>query len=84
MEDGKIIQYYEKNKKEIIFKSGVRKELFDDGYKVVNFNNGDIKQIFPNKSKQVYYFNEVKTVQITYPDNLKNFKFQNGQIEKKF
>ena len=30
MEDGKIIQYFDENKKEIIFKSGVRKELFDD------------------------------------------------------
>ena len=67
--------------KEIIFKSGVRKEIFDDGYQIVYyFNNGDIKQIFPNKSKQVYYFNEAKTEERTYQDNLQVFKFENGQI----
>ena len=54
MEDGKIIQYFDKNKKIINFKSDVRKELFDDGYQVVYFNNGDIKQIFPNKTNILF------------------------------
>ena len=61
-DDGKIIKYYDNEKKEIIFKSGVRKEIFSDGYQVVYFNNGDIKQIFPN-IKTVYFFNDAKTTQ---------------------
>ena len=81
--DGKIIKYYNNDKKEIIFKSGVRKEVFGDGYIIVYFNNGDLKQIFPNQ-KTVYYFNEAKTIQTTYPDKLQVFKFENGQIEKHY
>ena len=81
--DGKIIKYYDNDKKEIIFKSGVRKEIFGDGYVIVYFNNGDLKQIFPNQ-KIVYYFSEAKTIQTTYPDKLQVFKFDNGQIEKHY
>ena len=51
---------------------------------MVYFSNGDIKQIFPNRPKQVYYFNEAKTVQTIYPDNLQIFKLENGKIEKLF
>ena len=39
--------------------------------------------MFPNM-KTVYYFNEAKTVQTTYPDKLLVFKFDNGQIEKHY
>ena len=81
--DGKVIKYYDNDKKEIIFKSGVRKEIFSDGYVIVYFNNGDLKQIFPNQ-KIVYYFSEAKTIQTTYPDKLQVFKFDNGQIEKHY
>ena len=45
-DDGKIIKIYDKNKKEIIFKSGVIKEIYFDGYQIVYCTNGDIKQIF--------------------------------------
>ena len=55
-EDGKTINFYDKNKKEIIFKSGVKKEIFYDGYQIIYFTNGDIKQIFPDKTKEVYFF----------------------------
>lgn len=79
--DGKIIKYYDGDKKEIIFKSGVRKEVFGDGYQMVYFNNGDLKQMFPN-GKVVYFFNEDKTIQTTYPDQLQVFKFENGQVER--
>ena len=81
--EGKTINIYSNNKKEVIFQSGVRKEIFDDGYQIVYFINGDIKQIFPNE-KIVYFFNEAKTVQITYKSGLQVFKFNNGQIEKHF
>ena len=33
-------------------------EIYFDGYQIIYFTNGDIKQIFPDKSKQVYFFNE--------------------------
>ena len=81
--EGKTINIYSNNKKEIIFQSGVKKEIFDDGYQIVYFINGDIKQTFPNE-KIVYFFNDAKTVQITYKSGLQVFKFNNGQIEKHF
>ena len=80
-ENGKIINIFTKNKKEIVFKSGVRKEVFDDGYQLVHFPNGDLKQSFPS-GKVVYYFCEAKTVQTTFKDGVNIFKFSNNQIEK--
>lgn len=44
-DDGKIIRYYENNKREVIFPSGVRKEIFEDGFQTVYFVNKDIKQV---------------------------------------
>lgn len=81
--DGKIVNYYDNGKKEIIFQSGVKKEVYDDGYLIVYFNNGDIKQEFSG-IKTVYYFKETNTVQTTFPDKLQVFKFESGQIEKHF
>ena len=81
--EGKQINLYTNNKREVIFPSGVRKEIYNDGYQIVYFTNGDLKQIFPD-SKSVYYFNEAKTVQTTFPDGLQVFKFNNGQIEKHY
>ena len=46
--EGKIINIYSNNKLEVIFKSGVKKEIFEDGFQIVNFTNGDLKQIFPD------------------------------------
>jgi len=81
--DGKIIKIYSNNKKEINFKSGVKKEIFGDGHQLVHFPNGDMKQHFPD-GKIVYYFNDAKTVQTTYPDGLNVFKFNNNQVEKHY
>ena len=83
-EDGKKINFYDKNKKEIIFQSGVRKEIYYDGYQIIYFTNGDIKQIFPDKKKQVYFFNESKIIQTTIPDKIQVFKFQNEQNKKHY
>ena len=83
--DGKIINIYNNNKKEIIFKSGVRKEIFMDGYQLVHFPNGDMKQKFFGKDEKViYYYNETNTVQTTFKNGLNIFKFNNGQIEKHY
>ena len=81
--DGKKINIYSNNKKEIIFKSGVRKEMFEDGFQLVFFQNGDKKQIFPD-GKTIYFYNDSKTVQTSFSDGLNIFKFNNGQIEKHF
>ena len=43
--DGKIINFFINDKREIIFPSGVRKEIFSDGYSIVYFVNKDIKQV---------------------------------------
>jgi hypothetical protein len=81
--DGKTINLYSNNKREVIFQSGVRKEIFPDGYHIVYFTNGDLKQIFP-EGKTVYYFFEAKTVQTNFNNGLQVFRFNNGQIEKHF
>jgi hypothetical protein len=43
--DGKILKIFENNKKEVIFPSGMRKEIYSDGYTIVFFGNKDIKQV---------------------------------------
>ena len=84
-QDGKKINIYDNHKKEIIFKSGVRKEIFMDGHQLVHFPNGDMKQKFVGKEEKViYYYNETNTVQTTYKNGLNIFKFSNGQIEKHY
>ena len=83
-EDGKIIKQYENNKKEVIFPiSGLKKELFEDGYQVSYFKNKDIKQLYPD-GKEVYLYAENNTVVTKFPNGLRVFKFSNGQIEKNF
>lgn len=83
--DGKIINIYSDNKKEIIFKSGVRKEIYTDGYQLIHFPNGDMKQKFVGKGEKiVYYYKDTNTVQTTFKSGLNVFKFSNGQIEKHY
>ena len=83
--DGKKINIYADNKKEILFKSGVRKEIFVDGYQLVHFPNGDKKQKYIGKDEKViYYYNETNTVQTSLKNGLNIFKFSNGQIEKHY
>lgn len=81
--NGKIQREFVNGKREIIFSNGVKKLIFPDGYTVVYFINKDIKQTFPD-GKSVYYFSEAETTQTTYPNNLKVFRFGNGQIEKHY
>jgi len=81
--DDKTINLYNDDKKEIIFKSGVRKEIFKDGYQIIHFVNGDIKQIYP-EGKSCYYFKESKTVQIILKSGVEIYKFENGQIERHY
>jgi hypothetical protein len=83
--DGKIINIYSSNKKQIIFKSGVIKEIYPDGYQLVYFPNGDMKQKFVGEEEKIiYYYSETNTVQTTFKNGLNVFKFSNGQIEKHY
>jgi centromere protein J len=79
----KIINIYNDNKKEIIFQSGVRKEIFKDGFQIIYFVNGDIKQNYPN-GKSIYYFSQAKTVQTTYKNGIIVVKFDNNQVERHY
>ena len=81
--EGKIINIYSNNKVEVIFNSGVKKEIFEDGYQIVHFSNGDLKQIFPD-GKMIYYFKDSKVTQTTYKNGLQIFKFSNGQVENHY
>ena len=81
--DDKIINLYTNDKKEIIFKSGVRKEIYQDGHQIIYFANGDLKQIYPD-GKSCYFFQETKTVQITLNNGMEIYKFENNQIEKHY
>lgn len=84
LKDNKFVNYYEGDIREVIFPSGVLKEIHPDGYQLVNFPNKDIKQLFPN-GKMIYFFYDSKTIQFTIPeDKMQVFKFANGQIEKHY
>ena len=41
----KLTNIYKDGGKELIFETGVRKEYFQNGYSIIFFNNGDIKQV---------------------------------------
>ena len=81
--DNKEIYIYTNNKKEIKFQSGLKKVIYDDGFELIYFQNGDIKQNHPN-GKSVYFFKDSNTVQTSYLNGIQIFKFYNGQIEKHF
>jgi centromere protein J len=50
--EGKIHKRYSDGRREIIFQNGVRREIWEDGYSVVYFSNGDIKQTFPATNRR--------------------------------
>ena len=81
--EDKIINLYNNNKKEILFPSGVRKEIFEDGHQIIHFVNGDIKQNYPS-GKSVYYFSQAKTVQTTFKNGIFVIKFENNQVERHY
>ena len=80
---GKVERWFANGKKEIVFKKGVRKEKWPDGYAIVYFKNGDIKQTMPD-AKVVYYFADTKTTQTTMANGLNVYRFENQQIEKHY
>ena len=61
-ENNKTIKIYSNGVKEILYKSGIKKQIFPDNYNIIYYTNNDIKQIFPDKHS-VYYSSETKGVQ---------------------
>ena len=52
---------YSDGRKEVVFHNGVRREQWGDGYSIVYFTNGDIKQTYPQghrKQRVVYFYKE--------------------------
>ena len=41
--DGKVQRIFENGKKEVVFANGVNREVWPDGYSLVQFNNSDVK-----------------------------------------
>ena len=78
--DGKTIKIYNNNKKEIIFPNNTKKQIFPDGYTVVFFSNGDIKEIIQNY-KEIYYYKKDEVYQIDFSDGSKYIKYlKTGKI----
>lgn len=68
MENGKVQRTFEDGKKEVVFANNAKREIFPNGYIVVNYTIGDIKQTLPDNSI-IYYYADADTTQITLPDN---------------
>lgn len=81
-EDGKVTRLYSDQRREVVFPNKVRRDTWPDGYSVVYFTNGDVKQSFSTRT--VYHFQEQQTTQTTYPNGLQVFRFLNRQLEKHF
>jgi len=67
---------YSDRSKELIYDNGTRKVTQENGYSIVYFKNGDIKQVFfvisqtlPDKTV-LYYFKEKEVDQITLPNGM--------------
>jgi len=45
LSNGKLVNFYENDKREYVFPSGNRREIYSDGYQVIFFHNNDIKQV---------------------------------------
>ncbi len=78
--DGKIIRLFDTGKKEILFINGTKKQIYPDGYILVNYQNGDIKQIIPNY-KETYFYNKEQILQVKFSDGITYIKYKDGKIE---
>ena len=79
-QDGTIIKVFETGKKEILFSSGQKKEVFPDGYTIITYINGDLKQIIPNY-KETYYYAKDKTLQVKFSDGTVYLKYCDGRVD---
>ena len=83
--EGTTINTYDKNKIEINLINGDRKEIYDDKYEIIYYNNGDIKQVFKTNNKQVFYFKKQNITKTTLNKGLQIIKYNDiNQLEKIF
>ena len=54
---------------------------FSDGFQIINFENGDIRQTFPD-GRMVYWFAKADVTQTLMPDGEKILLFANEQLER--
>ena len=54
--------------------------VFPNGYKVVTFENGDVKQTLPDETV-IYFYTEYDITQISLPDGTEIYRFKNKQVE---
>lgn len=79
-QDGTIVREYDTGRKEILFSSGQKKNIYPDGYTLINYINGDIKQIIPNY-KETYYYYKDKTLQVKFNDGSTYLKYEDGRVD---
>jgi hypothetical protein len=65
--DGRVETLYDNSTKETLLPTGVRKEVLANGYSIVHFPNGDIKQSLP-EGTQIYFHKEPQITHITLPN----------------
>ncbi|MCQ2820221.1 MAG: hypothetical protein MJ252_23395 [archaeon] len=87
-DSGNTITTYSNKCKECLFPSGVKKLNFDDGFQLIYFTNGDIKQIYPKEERTIYYYSKEK-VHLMYSnkedkDSPRIFKYSTGRIIKEY
>lgn len=83
---GDISIKYTNNINEYIYHSGIKKIIFPDGFQIFYFPNGDIKQIYPNNYKTIYYYSKDQVYMMFYGNNEleKIYKYQDGTTVKEY
>ena len=79
-QDGTIVREYDTGRKEILFSSGQKKNVYPDGYTLINYINGDIKQIIPNY-KETYFYYKDRTLQVKFNDGSTYLKYSDGRVD---
>ena len=85
-EDGRVEKLLDDGTTITEFANGTIKEVSaNKRHTLVNFYNGDRKEMNLEAGTETYYYAQTNVTQITYTNNgLQVFKFPNGQIEKHY
>ena len=81
--DGKEQKIYENGSYDLFFKNSasLRRTVYPNDYTIVQFTNGDIRQILPDKTV-LYYYKDQDTTQISVvKENMEVYRFSEGQVE---
>ena len=60
--NGKQVNFYENDKREYVFPSGNRREIYSDGYQIIFFNNKDIKQVLIYQNWLCFLLNSLLSI----------------------